>query len=163
MSGRAPALGPGVVVATAVALAASCLGCGLLSGIGPANCDRTEEANPPILYTEGTAEGGVYMSAAWDASEATPQAERELLYFPGGMHYEIEHKLGEAPRWVEAYLSFDRFGTETGSLAPAAGNQTEIHDVNAETVTIVNASCVEYWLLVVAGAGETTVPEGLPD
>lgn len=161
MSGRAPALGLWVVVAAA--LAAPCLGCGLLSEIGPANCDRSEEGNPPIRYTEGTVESGVYMSAAWDTSEATPQEERELLYFPGGMHYEIEHKLGETPRWVQAYLSFDRYGAQSESLAPAAGNQTEIHGINAETVTVVNASCVEYWLLVVAGAGETTVPEGLPD
>lgn len=161
MRGRAPALWPGV--ALAAALAAPSLGCGLLSEIGPANCDRSEEANPPILYTEGTVEDGVYMSAAWDTSEATPQAERELLYFPGGMHYRIEHKLGETPRWWGAYLSFDRYGAESETLAPAAGNQTEVKDINAETLTIVNASCAEYWLLVVAGAGDTVVPEGLPD
>ena len=42
------------------------------------------------------------MTSAWDG---------DLLYFPGGMHYDLRHDLGEVPRTFEAYLSFDRHGT----------------------------------------------------
>lgn len=140
------------VVAASLALCASLSlviaggGCGIASAIGPTTCDRSEKANPPIRYTEGTVEGGVYMSSAWDG---------ELLYFPGGMRYQIEHKLGGAPRSWEFYLSFDQFGTKTGVVTPAAGNQAELRGIDDQTLTVVNGSCVEYWLLVVAsGAAE---------
>ena len=68
-----------------LALAPISAGCGVASAIGPTTCDRSEQANPPVFYSEGTAKNGVYMSSAWDG---------ELLYFPGGMWYNIEHKLG---------------------------------------------------------------------
>ena len=68
-----------------VVLAVGALSCG--RG-GPLTCDRTAEGNPVIRYTEGEAKDGVYMSSPW---------EGELLYFPGGMHYALEHKLGDRP------------------------------------------------------------------
>ncbi len=55
---------------------------------------------------------------------------------------------------MQAYLSFDRFGTlDGGVLAQAAGNQVEVlgFDGDAEGILIANDSCVDYWLLVTAG------------
>lgn len=123
------------------AIAADSLGCGRN---GPLTCDRTEEGNPTIRYTEGAAVDGVYMTSPW---------EGELLYFPGGTRYSLEHKLGKAPRWVTSYLSFDRDGTKSSSLAQAAGNQVVILDVDATAIKLANDSCVDYWLLVTAGSG----------
>ncbi|EYF05566.1 Hypothetical protein CAP_3114 [Chondromyces apiculatus DSM 436] len=145
----------------ALALTLSGMGCNVLSKLGPANCDRSIDANPPIPYTEGTVEAGVYMSATWDLD--APKAAQELLYFPGGMRYEIAHHLGEVPRWWTAYLSFDRYGSDTESLAIAAGNQVEVRDVDDTVITLVNATCSEYWLLLVAGGADTTPPDDLPD
>lgn len=141
-------------------LAAGSLGCDRL-GIGPEICDRSKEGNPPQLYTQGDVVDGVYMSSDWDgdlagqdggASAAQAEQEGGLLYFPGGMRYRIEHKLGKRPRFIQLFLSFDRQGTDTGVLSQAAGNQAEILCVDEEALIIANGSCVEYWLLVVAGA-----------
>lgn len=129
--------------ALALAALAGALGCDRLP---PTTCDRSDEGNPVVRYSEGTMEAGVYMSSPWDG---------DLLYFPGGMRYALEHKLGKAPRWVTSYLSFDAQG---GALAPAAGNQVELREVGATTLTVVNDSCVDYWLLVTAGAGSTSSP-----
>ena len=127
-------------------IAAGSIGCG--RG-GPLTCDRTAEGNPVIRYTEGDVVNGVYLSSPW---------EGELLYFPGGMHLALEHKLGAAPRWITSYLAFDRDGTKASGLAPAAGNQVVILDVNDATVTVTNDSCVDYWLLVTAGTGAEPAP-----
>jgi hypothetical protein len=132
--------------AIGAALAVVPLGCG---NSGPLTCDRTAVGNPTIRYSEGEVKDGVYMSSPWDG---------ELLFFPGGMHYALEHKLGSAPRWVSSYLSFDREATRASSLAPAAGNQVVILDVNDTTVTLANDSCADYWLLVVAGSGAEPAP-----
>jgi hypothetical protein len=104
-------------------LAAGSLGCDRL-GIGPEICDRSKEGNPPQLYTQGDVVDGVYMSSDWDGDlpgqdETSPaQAEQKggLLFFPGGMRYRIEHKLGQRPRLIQLFLSFDRQGTDTGVL-----------------------------------------------
>ena len=133
------------LVATLAALSA---GCGEISKIGPSTCDRSPEGNELTPYSEGTVEDGVYMSSAWDGDT------EGLLYFPGGMRYRILHKLGEVPRWWQIYLSFDRYGTATGTLAQATGNQAEVLEVSPDYLEIANGSCVEYWLLVVAGAGD---------
>lgn len=127
--------------AAVVALAAGSLGC----DASALSCDRALEANPYIAYREGTVENGVYMSSPWDG---------ELLYFPGGMHYAIEHQLGGEPRWITSYLSFDERGTAGGSVAQSAGNQVVILDVSETTIKLANDSCVDYWLLVTAGGAE---------
>jgi len=127
--------------AATVALATSLLtGCGG-PPIGPEICDRPE-AEDPIDYAGGEVEGAVYRTADWDG---------ELLHFPGGAFYRIHHGLDQEPRWWNIYLSFERFGLEEGSLAQAAGNQAEVKAVDDETITIVNASCVEYYMLTVVG------------
>jgi hypothetical protein len=138
-------------VAIAIALAAACAGCETLV---PTACDRTEEGNPPVRYTGGRAAGGVYNSAEDPDGGSSPWGE-ELLHFPGGMHYELEHHLGATPRWIQAYLSFNRYGTseDGGSLAPAAGNQVVIQGADDMVIRVANDSCVDYWLLVTAGTG----------
>jgi len=125
------------------------LGCEQVANIGPDICDRSEAGNPPVVYRQGTVEGGLYMSSAWTGP---------LLYFPGGMRYSIEHKLGQVPRFWQFYLSFDQAGTETGVISPAAGNQAELRDINDQMLEVVNGSCAEYWLLVVAGAPDVEGP-----
>ena len=134
-----------------LAVAVAALAAGPLCG-GCTNalvCDRSAEGNPSILYTQGEAVDGVYMSSPW---------EGELLHFPAGTHYALEHKLGVAPRWITSYLSFDRGGTSESSLAQSAGNQVVIVDVNDTTITVANDSCADYWLLVTAGAGTQPAP-----
>jgi hypothetical protein len=126
-----------------IVLAAASAGCETLV---PSACDRTEEGNPPVRYTGGTTENGVYMSSPWGG---------ELLHFPGGMHYELVHDLGATPRWINTYLSFDRYGTsdDGGTLAPSAGNQVLIQGADDMAVRVRNDSCIDYWLLVTAGTG----------
>ncbi len=128
------------------AVNAGSLGCG--RG-GPLTCDRTAEGNPVIRYTEGEAKDGVYMSSPW---------EGDLLYFPGGTHYALEHKLGSTPRWITSYLAFDRSPASHAGLAEAAGNQVVILDVDDTTVTLANDSCADYWLLVTAGMSAAPAP-----
>lgn len=132
-----------------LALAAPLAGC--LTDIGPVPCDRSAKGNPPVRYTEGRVENGVYMTSDWD---------EELLYFPGGMHYELEHKLGATPRWWIAYASHDRTGADEATIAIAPGDMAQVVDATPETLTIVNGTCATFWLLVVAGTGETAPPVG---
>jgi hypothetical protein len=136
--------------ATSLFLAALAIVAAGCERVPPAVCDRTAEGNPTVRYAEGTAEGGVYMSSPWDG---------ELLYFPGGMRYALEHKLGAMPRWIGSYLSFSRDGTKDGgAVAMATGNQVVVLGVDATAITLANDSCVDYWLLVTAGAGEQGAP-----
>lgn len=129
-------------VAVALAIAAVTAGC---ETFGPATCDRSLEGNLPVSYTEGTVTKGVYTTSAWDG---------ELLYFPGGMRYDLVHGLSGAPGWVQSFLSFDRHGTlDGGTFAPAAGNQVVVTGVDPTVIHVANDSCVEYWLRVAAGSG----------
>lgn len=124
------------------------LGCTAPS-IGPEICARPETEQPSD-YKAGFSEDGVYMSADWDG---------ELLAYPGGAFYRIHHGLGEEPRWWNVYLSFNRYGLRDkqengladGSLSEAAGNQAEVKAIDAETITILNGSCGEYYMLAVVG------------
>jgi len=126
------------------------LGCNEVSSLGPGICNRSPEDNPAVLYTEGTAEGGIYMSSPW---------EGQLLWWPGGMRYRMVHYLGAEPRLVQGYLGFEPEGlsgtvTEPsdGALALASGNQLELLSVDDEAVVVRNGTCSDFWLLVVATA-----------
>lgn len=133
----------GVTMLAAVACLATA--CDVITSVGPKSCDRDEEANPPITYSAGSSEDGTYMSSPWDG---------ELLYFPGGIQYRLEHKLGSVPRSWQVYLSFDERGTGEATVAPAAGNQVEILDVDDTAITLRNGTCADYWLLVVASTSD---------
>ncbi len=119
-------------------------GCNVINSIGPF-CDRSLESNPPVRYTEGTTSNGVYMSSPWAG---------ELLWFPAGMRYELPHGLGQVPTSVDVWLSFAQCGTKTSTVARAAGNQAEVREIGPDKLVVVNGSCSDYWLLVVAGTGE---------
>ncbi len=156
--------------AAALALLASGAGavaaCSFVDNIGPETCDRSASGNPAARYTEGTVTNGVYMTSAWNGW---------WLYFPGGMRYRLVHQLGGTPTYWQAYLSFNEYGFGTGadggssdagdasdaetpdpdSIALAAGNMVEVKDINETDMLVVNATCSDYWLLVVAGGAGT--------
>ena len=77
-------------VLASVLFAVFVAGCSVLNSIGP-NCDRSAASNENVVYTEGKTENGVYMSSPWGG---------ELLWFPGGMRYEIPLEFDETPRFV---------------------------------------------------------------
>lgn len=124
-------------------LVSAMFGCDVPSDLGPKDCERDEADNPVITYTAGTAEDGLYMSSPWDGP---------LVHFPGGSRFRFEHHLGTTPRAWQAYLSFDESGVDSGSLAPAAGNQVELIGIDGDAVTIKNGSCSDYFLLITAQA-----------
>ncbi|KYF92011.1 hypothetical protein BE18_51150, partial [Sorangium cellulosum] len=100
----------------------------------------------PVEFTEATPAGGIY---------ETSEPDGELLYFPGGMRYALKHGLGARPRWHQVYLSFESDGTRRGgTLAHAAGNQAEVTCVDDQHLIVMNDSCSEYWLRVVAGGAD---------
>lgn len=131
--------------------ALSAMGCSVINSIGP-NCDRSATNNENVVYTEGKTENGVYMSSPWAG---------ELLWFPGGMRYEIPLEFEATPQLVETWLSFDQCGTKESTVALASGNQAEIREVSKDKLVIVNGSCSDYWLLVIVGttAEMPTPPE----
>ena len=137
-------------------------------GLGPEQCDRSVEGNPPVVYRGGESADGVYQSSAWGG---------EWLSFPGGMHYALEHGLGSAPLWVQPYLSFNEQGlgqglsvddplgdggsspgsdTDTsapaGLVSPAAGDVVSILGVDERFIVLANKTCASYYLRVVAGS-----------
>jgi len=109
-------------------------------GIGPDTCSRPE-SDEPTLYCGGAVSGHTYSSSEWN---------KDLLHFPGGAYYNIHHRLGSRPDGVSFYLSFERDGLADASVAPAAGNQVEMKHVDDRSITVVNGSCAEYWLVAVA-------------
>lgn len=130
----------------AAVLATCALGCETFQ---PRVCDRTPENNPASRYTQGTTVDGVYMTADWDG---------ELLKFDKGQRYDLVHNLGTTPRWIDSYLSFERFGaTDGGRIAQATGNQVVIVAADENVIRIANDSCADYWLLVAAGSGAEPV------
>jgi hypothetical protein len=135
-----------VRLAAAVVASIAAVGCESFNQIGPTACDRSEEGNPAVLYTEGTVSGTdtlIYKTSEFDG---------ELLWFPGGMRYELEHKLGTVPEFWDAYLSFEQYGTLESTIAPAAGNQTELVEMNETSLIVANKTCADFWLVVIAGA-----------
>lgn len=116
----------------------------------PNTCDRSDQNNPPIRYTGGTTENGIYMSSPWTSS---------LLWFPGGMQYALVHNLGTTPREWQAYLSFSEAGSgDGGTLALASGNAVSLKSENDTTLTVANDGCADFWLVVVASAGNLPTP-----
>jgi hypothetical protein len=132
-------------------------GCSVINSIGP-NCDRSPASNEPVAYTEGQTTDGVYKSSPWGG---------ELLWFPGGMRYDLVLQgWTQVPDFVDLWLSFAQCGTKNGTVARAAGNQAEVRAIRHEVVDgedraiieVVNGSCSDYWLLVVAGSGSNGLP-----
>lgn len=141
---QAAGLAGGAVVFT---LACSC---NSVAGLGPSNCEVDVADVAPVHYAEGAVEGGIYMSSSWDG---------ELLAFRAGEVLVIDHGLGATPRSIHVWVALaDHLGSGEGGsagapLSPAAGNQAELLDVNETSLTLHNATCTDYWLLVTADAG----------
>lgn len=139
-----------VLAATGIVATTAAAGCDVVTSVGPRTCDRDEEENPPVPYRGGTVEDGIYQSSPWNA---------DLIYFPGGMQVRLEHGLGDVPRSWTAYLSFQPDGTlGEGSMAPAAGNQVELVDMDAQALTVRNSTCADYYLLVTAQLAASPSP-----
>jgi hypothetical protein len=149
-SAGSPRFGRGAAIC-AITFAALLAGCGVTDAIGPTSCDRSVETNMPVLYTEGSVDGGIYMTSSWDGDPL--EVPGGLLDFPGGKRYRIEHRLGAVPRFFQAYLSFNQYGIQDGTVALASGNQVEVDRVTCNSIDVINGSCVDYWLLFVASAG----------
>ena len=145
---------PLALVTLALLALAGATGCNEIATFGPNICDRSEAANPLTRFEGGEAVDGVYMSSPWQG---------ELLFFPGGMRYELSHRLGAEPRLVQPYVSFERGGSDAGptpTLSLAVGNQAELVRIDDEVIVVRNNSCSDYWLLVVASAAATAGPDG---
>ncbi len=112
-----------------------------LTGCGdavPHICDRPATPDPK-LYTGGYVDGDRYFTSRRDG---------EALFFPGGTWYKIQHHLGKTPVDWNCDLSFARTGFgEAGSFARAAGNQAELKAWDDQTFTILNDTCVDFYLL----------------
>ncbi len=118
-------------------LLAFLVGCG---DAVPSICARPA-SEQPVPYDQGMVQNGSYMTADWDG---------EWLHFGGGAFYEMHHHLGSKPRQISCYLSFERYGTTGRGSSAAAGNQVVIAAVDSESFTIVNATCVEFWIMCTA-------------
>ncbi len=136
-----------------LAAASTLGGCDVITSVGPKSCDRSEKANPPVDYTEGTVEGGIYMSSPWD---------KDLLFFPGGMQLRLFHHLGTTPRQIQAYVAFDEKGVDGGLLAPAAGNEVVVSAITPEAITVTNGGCADFWLLITAETTALSPPAASP-
>jgi len=92
----------------------------------------------------------VYVSAGWQGETCGDPPNGGLLHFPGGRHYKFLHDLDCPTLWTnwEVYLAFERDGITTGSIAPSAGNQAQLTAMDENTITILNGSCVDYWMLI---------------
>lgn len=109
-----------------------------------AACNTSDEDNPD-KYTQGTVEGGIFMSSPYDGP---------FLSFPGGKQYDLVHKLGCLPRSIEIWVSFDQGGTAGNNrMAPSAGNMSEVLEVTTDHIRIKNSTCSDLFVLVSATCG----------
>ena len=143
------------LIAAALMVAPFVFGAATGCSTPPTICKRPR-TETPIPYTDGTTEHGVYMTSDWDG---------ELLYYPAGAYYTLHHNLGERPRWWQCWLSFERDGVANGSVALAAGNEVELKAIDDTTLTVLNGTCIDFWLLCdVGGTGTetSTAASGMP-
>lgn len=114
--------------------------------IGPDICDRPATPKPKRVCV-GTVTGNTFSSLGRSG---------ELLWFPGGAFYRINHGLGSTPLMPQAALSFDRFtnhddgGSASNSLAQVGGNHFEVKNRTAEYLDVLNGTCIDAYLLVEA-------------
>jgi hypothetical protein len=122
--------------------------CDVFTSVGPKSCDSDPKDNRPTTYDQGTVTNGIYMSSPWTGP---------LLYFPGGMKYQIKHHLGTTPQAWNAYLSFSEDGLKSDTVSQAAGNEVEVTYMDPDHMDVLNETCSDFWLLVTAQA--TAVPQ----
>lgn len=93
----------------------------------------------PVTYVDGTTQDGVYRSSSWDASD--------WIDFPPGIRVRFEHGFGAEPRSWQAYVATARQG-DGSSLVLAAGSEVELVAIDSESVTVQNATCVDFIVMV---------------
>ncbi|MFK7988257.1 MAG: hypothetical protein AB8I08_19710 [Sandaracinaceae bacterium] len=86
-------------------------------------------------------EDGVWQSAPWSEPGV------EWLPYPPRATIQVEHTLGEEPRSVLVYLSFDPRG---GQPAMAAGDLARIVAIDAESVSVRNETSAGFFARIVA-------------
>jgi len=108
-------------------------------------CTRDPDFTTVKLGDNGSAvEGNTYHSAPFGGPYA---------YFPPFRTTTFEHGLAAVPYAMQFWLAF----TEHGTLAPSAGNMTELRAVedagpaiNDQTISVYNNTCSDFYLWVVA-------------
>jgi len=109
-----------------------------------ASCDTSVQKNPD-KYVQGTVSGGVYMTSPYTGP---------FLSFGGGKSYDLIHNLGCVPQIIQIYVSFDEGGISNGgSMAPSAGNMSEVLEVDSEHIRIRNSTCTDLFVQVSASCG----------
>ena len=110
------------------------------------SCSRDPDSVTIALGDNGSAvEGNTYHSAPYGGPYA---------YFPPSRTITFEHGLAAIPYAMQFWLAFSANGT----LAPSAGNMTELTAVNDggtpalndQTISVYNNTCSDFYLWVVA-------------
>lgn len=103
----------------------------------------------PIRYTDGKATGDIY---------ETGMTTDEMLHFPSGRIYELEHHLGVCPPVILPYISFvprpisGEAQSRVDNFAIAAGNEALVEGCDKEIIRLRNDTCADFYLRVVAVA-----------
>jgi hypothetical protein len=115
-------------------------------------CDCDHEQGSPVLFNGGTTQDGLYQTSDWQGP---------WLHFPGGRRYVLQHGLGRSPTQITPYLAFHEYPLDGGdaedagsSLSPGSGDTSLIERVDSQQIVIRNGTCSEFFLRVVARAGD---------
>jgi len=112
-------------------------GCDVITG----GCGDQLDQQEPVNNSVGTTEGGIYQSSSWESDD--------WVDFPPGISVRFVHGLGERPRAWQAYVATAR-GGDGSNLVLASGSEAELVDIDDEAITIKNATCVEFLVVLVA-------------
>lgn len=131
--------------AFACVVATSLLAVVVLPSCKTSSCDTGPDSHPFEDYKEGK----VYQLEGGPVYESSPP-DSNLLAFGQGAQLRLYHQLGGRPLQVELWVSFSANGTNGGNLAQPAGNMAEITKLDDEVIEVVNSTCGDYYLRVVA-------------
>lgn len=131
-----------------------------LHGVGLACSSCDPSGRPPLRYTGGhsSPERGFY---------ETNTLEEDMLHFPPGRVYELEHGLGTSSLLFLPYISFTKqivkVSGPTGApsnIALASGNEVVIEGWDEQIVRVRNDTCAEFYLRVVVTSGSAAPDAG---
>jgi hypothetical protein len=95
-----------------------------------------------VIQEGGKAEDGIYVSASWNQNWDD---------FPGGRTIIFKHRLGVVPEFVQTFVSFKKDGVASdASASENAGNQGLIQCMDQTAIRVVNDTCSELFIRVVA-------------
>jgi hypothetical protein len=127
-----------------LALTCAALSLASFACTGTSTCSRGPDSLT-VPLEQGVVEGNTYRSAPFGGPYA---------FFPANRTVTFEHGLAAVPYAIQLWLAF----SATGTLAPSAGNMTELPAVtdgglpavNDQTISVYNNTCSEFYLWVVA-------------